>query len=221
MKFVLAFLIGATTVQAQSISISGRGQEINLNRPQTTAPPLVIWEQPKDTNPKDTKPDTRPVTTMFVTDDCVWCNIGKAELAKQSKELPFQIKIVHTNSGDVPNWVEAYPTFYWRASDKSYRQRKGWPGVEPLISSWRLTQGELRQSQNQKGYVGNGTTRWTFPGTTRASLIRHLQDGRHSGKFTNSQLNQMTFEELQQLHSDDHAGQVAWGQLPACPPGRT
>jgi len=211
MKFILAFLIGATAVQAQTINLSGRGQEINLNRPQESTPPLVIWNQPKDK-----QPDTRPTITMFVTDDCVWCNVGKSELAKQSNELPVQIKIVHTNTGDVPNWVEAYPTFYWQASDKSYKQKKGWPGVEALISSWRFTQGEQRQTS---GYRGNTKTRWTFPGTTRNSLIQHLQDGRHAGKFTNNQLNQMTFKELQQLHSDDHAGQVAWSQLPACPAG--
>lgn len=198
----LLLLFVASVADAQTIDLSGRGQVLTLRRPPVK--PVV---------------DSRPVMTMFVTDSCSWCDIGKQELTQQPGSLPVQIKVVHTSSGKVPAWVTAYPTFYWQAADRTWKKRDGWPGVDPLMASWRMTQ-QIPSPRQASGYRGNTGSQWTFPGSTRDDLIRHLQDGLHRGKFTLSQLNQMTFSQLRQLHSDDHVGRVAWGQLPACPPGR-
>jgi hypothetical protein len=174
-----------------------------------TVIPPDQWEQ---RSPKKL-PAGLPVMTMFVTDGCGWCNVGKSELAARSESLPVQIKLIHTNSGNVPGWVESYPTFYWKAADGKYRKRVGWPGADALLDSWKLTQ----QPVAQTGYRGSSQTQWTFPGSTRSDLIEHLQSGEHRGKFTASQLDRMTFQQLQQLHSDDHVGQVVWDQLPVYP----
>jgi hypothetical protein len=209
-KTISLLVVLTGTAHGQTIDLTGRGQVLTLRRPQSQ--PL----------PPPSRPvvDSRPVMTMFVTDSCGWCDIGKWELYQQSDSLPVQVKIVHTSSGKVPSWVTGYPTFYWQAIDQTWKKRDGWPGVEPLIASWRMTQQIPSPQQAASGYRGNTRSQWTFPGSTRNDLIRHLQDGQHRGKFTLSQLNRMTFGQLKQLHSDDHSGQIAWGQLPACPPGR-
>jgi len=205
---LLLLLVMATAADAQTIDYSGRGQAIVLPSPVKKA-------------------DTRPILTVFVTDNCGWCSIGRMSLARQSITLPVQVKVIRSGTGKVPSWVKTYPTFYWQAADKTYRKQDGWAGVDELVASWELTQATTKRS----GYRGTSIAQWTFPGSTRSDLIEHLQEGQHAGKFALHQLNQMTFQQLQTLHSDDHIGQIRWEQLPArqvatkkkpfCPVGQT
>lgn len=51
---------------------------------------------------------------------------------KDRAALPFRVRF----TSEVPNWVQAVPTFHWNAADKSY-QIEGWHGPEHLIQSWQ------------------------------------------------------------------------------------
>lgn len=48
---------------------------------------------------------------------------------------------------------------------------------------------------------------WTFPGDSKDDLIKHLiEDGIHRGKFDGVELSQYSFDDLKEMHADDHEG---------------
>lgn len=50
---------------------------------------------------------------------------------------------------------------------------------------------------------------WTYPGNSRAELLRHLTtDGMHAGRFNRAWLESLSYQELLSLHSDHHEGRV-------------
>lgn len=145
----------------------------------------------------ETEPATRPVVTIYTTDGCGYCTAAKRDLAG----APFELRDVSTRSGGVPRWVQSFPTFHWQGRD-GWRQFVGWPGKASFLEMWTRSTAEQ--------YHGNAANAWTFPGSTRAELIAHLDDGEHAGKFDREQLAGMTFDELRALHADDHEGVVDW-----------
>lgn len=154
----------------------------------------IGWEQ---TSGATEQPATRPTVTIYTTNGCGYCTAAKSELAG----APFELQESHTSGGNVPAWVQSYPTFHWPGRD-GWRQFVGWPGRAAFLEMWARSRGEQ--------YNGQAANVWTFPGSTRAELVEHLQAGQHAGKFKQSQLDAMTFAELHALHADDHEGVVNW-----------
>jgi hypothetical protein len=83
--------------------------------------------------------DTRPIVRLYSTDPCTYCELAKTAFAQQ-KRLPFRVRVIDTTGGEVPTWVEAYPTFHWQGAD-GWRQSVGWPGVDAFLAMWKRTQG--------------------------------------------------------------------------------
>jgi hypothetical protein len=169
----------------------------------------LAWESGTGSTGTTAQTD-EPTVVMYVTENCGYCVAAERVIA--AAVMPVRVRIVHTNSGSVPSWVESFPTFHWQ-SPQGPKKYVGWPGVEELIQSWRSTQ----TSQ----YQGRTSNHWTFPGSTRADLIAHLQQGQHVGRFDRSRLDSMTFAELQQLHADDHEGVVNWQAISSRPTRQT
>jgi hypothetical protein len=159
------------------------------------------WEQPSGATETEQPATTRPVVTIYTTDGCRYCDMAKAELRNVDQ---FELREIHTRSGKVPGWVTSYPTLHWQVQN-GWRQSVGWVSGAAFVETWQRS-----QAMESANYQGRSSTQWTFPGSTRNELIAHLQQGEHSGKFTRQQLDAMTFNELQQLHADDHENNVNW-----------
>lgn len=98
----------------------------------------LSWEEAAGAGP-DQSEDTRPIVRVYSTDPCGYCDLAKTAF-EQQKELPFRVRIIEATGGEVPTWVESYPTFHWQGRD-GWRQSVGWPGIDSFVEIWKRTQG--------------------------------------------------------------------------------
>ena len=91
----------------------------------------LAWEDAAGIDPAT---DNRPVVRMYSADACLHCDLAKTALAGAA--LPFRVEEYKTTGGEVPAWVEAFPTFHWDAGDE-WRQSVGWPGLDAFVDVWK------------------------------------------------------------------------------------
>lgn len=192
------------------------------------ATPQRITIAPDEPEAERAAAPTRRRAIFFTAEWCGPCRSMKSDefpklrehgwsIGETSSEL---IQLVDTDQ--YPNLTQTYhttslPTIVIVEDNKEVARLTGYHTAKQFTD--KFYEG-FRKTQRRSGYSGSTWTSWTFPGKTRNDLIRHLQSGQHTGKFSASQLASMTWDELNQLHADDHMGQVVWKQLRACPPGR-
>jgi len=97
----------------------------------------LSWEDAAGAGPEPSA-DTRPVLRMYSTDPCLYCDLADTAF-EQAGTLPFVVEKIATTGGEVPQWVEAYPTFHWQGAD-GWRQLVGWPGLDKFLAVWKRSQ---------------------------------------------------------------------------------
>lgn len=95
-----------------------------------------------------------------------------------------------------------------------------WGTWDAEIKKWRLS----RQVEDTRAYnTVRNRLNWTYPGMhSMTAIINHLLSAPdHRGKFTRDRLEQLSLEQLEKLHSNDHEGRpylaAAPTADPACP----
>lgn len=149
-----------------------------------------------------------PVVLAYVTG----CKSCADETAKTlaARDLPFTVEW-----RKAPEWVshsEQEPCFHWQAADGKWK-RIYTSSPETLTEAWRKTI-DVPVTTSASGYPTR-SNHWSHPGNTREAIIVHLLTGaEHRGKFTRAQLERLSLQELEGLHSDDHDSRVQWSRLP-------
>ena len=156
------------------------------------------------------------IVRLYVTGNCPACDV----LKKQLTCVP-QIKFVTKPPED---WVTSTPVIQWQGDDGRWWSM-GNHGVGVDLQAFANEYRGTNPSQTQVafdvleardiGYPIRGGF-WSVGNNwrpSRSQVIYHLQYGVHAGKFSKSYLDQLTLQELQSLHSDDHERRVKWASV--------
>jgi hypothetical protein len=82
-------------------------------------------------------------------------------------------------------------------------------GTKPAPSR----QASLAEGQAAGFYIPASRSRWTHPGNTKAALINHLLTHPNHRKVSRGQLEQLSYAQLERLHSADHEGLLVSSRL--------
>jgi len=157
------------------------------------------------------------IVRLYTKAKCPACDILKSQLSC----VP-QIKFVEK---PVEDWVTSFPVIQWQG-DNGQWWSMGNHGEGVDLQAFVEEYNGTNPSQIQVafdvleakdiGYPIRGSY-WSVGSNWRPSkseVIYHLlYSGQHAGKFTKSYLDQLSWNELQSLHSDDHESRVKWASV--------
>lgn len=170
----------------------------------------------KSLEPIETK-SGKPEVIFYTSDNCPAC----VELKSQLSCVP-QIKFVEKPAED---WVTSLPVLHWQGdNEKWWSMGNNGEGVDlqDFVAQYKTTNpSQIKVAfdvleAKDIGYPIRGNY-WSVGSNwnpSRSQVIYHLQyGGQHTGKFTRGYLDQLSLNELQSLHSDDHESRVKWASV--------
>ena len=178
---------------------------------------------PSPLNAAETKPDKRPRAVVFSADWCGPCKTLKNRV-EQGDWPEFNWTFAEKGKPEFEEErkvygrpIAVYPTLWFPTV---YGPKGYWyhiEGYDPKLIDVvvshigkypKADEKSEREEQDDAYYPTRGRL-WTFPGTTRKELLRHMiSNANHSGRFSTSWMSRLDFTELSSLHSDHHQGRV-------------
>lgn len=163
-------------------------------------------EEETDTSTADPEVATVPQTRIVVV-TATWC--GPCNYIRQQYGDELRSSGVEFADYDlIPGWQQfarQLPAVFAVNGDNHIidnQQGVSISGIKQFIAKHRNL-----SSTKATTYSGKSHTQWTFPGSTRSDLIEHLLTSpHHRGKFSREELSRYSFEDLREIHSDDHEG---------------
>ena len=156
------------------------------------------------------KPDNRPPAIVFRSATyCPPCDRLAADV-KSGQWPAFRWEFVTEGTADYAKHakqyghrIESFPTIWWPESgNKGFKADSYNPAQIRGVANWHASPDK---SVSRPATYRTRRTNWTWPGTTRDSLQRHmLTHPNHRGKYSGDWIKQLPFEHLKALHSDDH-----------------
>ncbi len=172
------------------------------------------------------KPSNKqPIVRLYLSESCP----AGIRLKKQLICVP-QIQFIEKAPEE---WVNSCPVLHWQG-DKGQWWTMGNSGEGVDLQSFVTEYNGTNPSQTQVafdvlaakdiGYPIRGNY-WSVGSNwspSKSQVIYHLlYGGQHAGKFSKSYLDQLSWNELQSLHSDDHEANVKWASVQKIGPART
>lgn len=167
----------------------------------------------------------QPIVRLYLSESCP----AGIRLKKQLICVP-QIEFIEKAPEE---WVDSCPVLHWQG-DKGQWWTMGNNGegvdLQAFVTEYNSTNPSQKQvafdvlAAKDIGYPIRGNY-WSVGSSwnpSRSQVIYHLlYGGQHSGKFSKSYLDKLSWNELQSLHSDDHEANVKWASVQKVGPART
>lgn len=113
-----------------------------------------------------------------------------------------------------PDWVEIFPTIHFEVSSRRWKAYKGWPDASHFVKFYEQFNPppkSPRQVSPYKQYAADyDGPEWTYSGKIR----HHLLDPDSPHQFSKYELQGLTKQEMEKLHSAHHEKHVKPGRRP-------
>lgn len=162
--------------------------------------------KPPDTTVEKRQPNpAAPVVYYFIAPfDCPPCDRMLKDIESDTE---FQWK-----KGDATKWTGGFPAQQWQIDGKWLQTgiHKGWVNFNEFKAAYYASLVKQPVTNAIKVYSHYPVRGGWWSG---CYSWQHLTQGEHYGKFDQTWLSQLSYEEVQSLHSDDHEGRVHWNYV--------
>lgn len=210
---LLLILLIADIAAAQSIMTSGNRRSIvisgSVSKPAEVTTPVVAATPRPVAHPVAVAPTAKSQTSTYVVAfTASWCSPCRSW---KSTELPklqaFGVPVTIVDVDQQPQWgVSSLPSF-WIVDRKTRRALRKFTGYTAAVTlrSNETPSPQAKQSQAARYNIYNGGRGSSHE--NRPSLLLHLMnDGIHAGKYRRIELEALTDQQLDDMHTEDHRG---------------